>query len=185
MENTRFGIKAKYWHARKQLARFYGSEMMVKELKCFREYSILSCEEHERALKDVLLLMKKDSERIADSLSSKESNGSKDESEWPSTAEYAAKIMGAAKLPVDPETLDVLLSESGKYLLRKTKKVYRFWYRHVNNEMFETAMAMASRKDKEGLESVTKSMQEYRAFMDNLKAVLKEYGPAEKSLLRR
>jgi len=173
MENTRFGIKVKYKHALKQLARFYGSEVIMAELKSFREYSIISCEEHERALKDVLFLMKKDSERIADSLSGKES------------AEYAARIIQWAECPADAETVDALLSESRRYLLRKTKKIYGFWYRHVNNEMFETAMLMASRKDSEGLENITKFMQEYRDFRDNLKTVLREYGPAEKNLLRR
>lgn len=184
MENTRFGIKVKYKHALKQLARFYGSEVITAELKSFREYSIISCEEHERALKDVLFLMKKDSERIADSLSGKESASSQDKSEWPSTAEYAARIIQVAECPADAETVDALLSESGRYLLRKTKKIYGFWYRHVNNEMFETAMFMASRKDSEGLENITKFMQEYRDFRDNLKTVLREYGPAEKNLLR-
>ncbi len=185
MGNMGFGTKLRYKHALRQLARFYGSEAIISELKRFREYNIISEEEHERVIKDVLSLMRKDSESIRYSLSGKGQIGRTEESEWPSTAEYAVKIMEAAKLPIDPETLDALLSESGKYLLRKTKKVYRFWYKHINAEMFETAMAMASRKDSEGLESVTKSMQEYRAFMDNLKAVLKEYGPAEKNLLRR
>ena len=163
---------------------FYGSEAIITELKWFREYSIISCEEHERVLKDVLLLMKKDSERIADSLSGKESASSQDKSEWPSTAEYAARIIQWAKCPADAETVGALLSESGRYLLRKTKKIYRFWYRHVNNDVFETAMLMASRKDSEGLENITKFMQEYRDFRDNLKTVLREYGPAEKNLLR-
>lgn len=185
MKNTHFAIKAKYGYALKQLARFYGSEAILEELKSFREYGIISCEEHERVLKGVLLLMKSDSELIAHSLAGNELVGVKAKSELQHTAEYAKTILRGSKCPEDAATAEAVLSESGRYLIRKTKKVYKFWYKRINNEMFKTAMLMDSRNDSDGLESMIKSMQEYRDFIDSIKSVLKAYGPAEKNLLRR
>ena len=45
MGNMGFGTKLRYKHALRQLARFYGSEAIISELKRFREYNIISEEE--------------------------------------------------------------------------------------------------------------------------------------------